>query len=78
MTGEFIACNLRERLKPGDVKIIALTAFPVGSMAAERKEFDAYLAKPIDPFELVETVATIVAPRGESRSEPASPGRGSN
>ena len=78
MDGYEFSRNLRERLKPGDVKIIALTAFPVGSMAAERKEFDAYLAKPIDPFELVETVATIVATRGESRSESASPGRGSN
>jgi CheY-like chemotaxis protein len=71
MDGYEFSRTLRQRAEPGSVKIIALTAFPVGSISAQRKEFDAYLAKPIDPFELVEVVATVVAPSGESRSESA-------
>jgi CheY-like chemotaxis protein len=71
MDGYEFSRTLRQRAEPGRVKIIALTAFPVGSMSAERKEFDAYLAKPINPFELVEAVATVVVPGGKSHSESA-------
>jgi PAS domain S-box-containing protein len=50
--------TLRERGLTTDMKIVALSAFPAG---AEPTGFDAYLTKPIDPFQLVEDVARIVA-----------------
>jgi len=34
-------------------------------MAIAIEEFDAYLAKPIDPFELVEAVARVIGRGGE-------------
>ena len=37
-------------------------------MAIAIEEFDAYLAKPIDPFELVEAVARVVGRGGEPMS----------
>jgi PAS domain S-box-containing protein len=50
--------KLRERGLTTDMKIVALSAFPAG---AEPTGFDAYLTKPIDPFQLIEDVARIVA-----------------
>ena len=43
--------QLREK-DLGDTRIVALTAFPANVVAANEKEFDSYLRKPIDPFEL--------------------------
>ncbi|HEX7708854.1 MAG TPA: PAS domain S-box protein [Thermoanaerobaculia bacterium] len=42
------------------LKIAALTAFPEGAGAAKQVGFDAYLRKPIDPAELIESLARVL------------------
>jgi PAS domain S-box-containing protein len=49
---------LRERGWANEMKVIALSAFPA---SAEPSGFDAFLTKPVDPFQLVEDVAGVVA-----------------
>ena len=51
--------TLRARPYGRELKVVALSAFPAGS--DDKGGFDAYLAKPIDPFHLVEEVARIVS-----------------
>ena len=57
MDGYAFTRAVRQREGGRDVKVIALSAFP----AAIETEgvFDAYLAKPIDPFNLIDQVARI-------------------
>ena len=43
-----------------DIKIVALSAFPATGDRASG--FDAYLSKPIDPFHLVDEIASIALP----------------
>jgi CheY-like chemotaxis protein len=43
---------LRARSELAKTPIVALTAFPASAVSADEKEFDTYLRKPIDPFEL--------------------------
>ncbi|HEV2721410.1 MAG TPA: PAS domain S-box protein [Thermoanaerobaculia bacterium] len=59
MDGYTFVRELRRRPEAADVKIIALTAFPTPA-AAEQSGFDAFLAKPIDPFKLVDEVARVI------------------
>jgi PAS domain S-box-containing protein len=44
--------QLRARSDLAKIPIVALTAFPASAVSADEKEFDTYLRKPIDPFEL--------------------------
>ena len=44
--------QLRARAELANTPIVALTAFPASAVSADEKEFDTYLRKPIDPFEL--------------------------
>jgi PAS domain S-box-containing protein len=48
---------LRERADGAQLKIVALSAFP--AFLDQQSEFDAYLSKPIDPFELVDQIARV-------------------
>ncbi|HKS24952.1 MAG TPA: PAS domain S-box protein [Thermoanaerobaculia bacterium] len=66
MDGYTFVRELRARHATADLKIIALTAFPTGNMSTEQSGFDAYLAKPIDPFNLVDEVARILTPGPKS------------
>ena len=59
MDGYALQRRLRERKKLAEVPIIALTAFPASAVSADEKAFDLYLRKPIDPFELTETLSRI-------------------
>jgi CheY-like chemotaxis protein len=59
MDGYAFTRALRARNYAG-LKIVALSAFPAS--AEERRGFDAYLSKPIDPFQLVAEVARVAAP----------------
>jgi PAS domain S-box-containing protein len=56
--GYAFTAALRQRPYGRDLKIVALTAFTAGE---ERSQFDAYLTKPIDPFHLVDEIATLLA-----------------
>jgi PAS domain S-box-containing protein len=49
--------TLRARQYGEELKIVALSAFTAGSN--ERRAFQAYLSKPIDPFQLVDEIARI-------------------
>jgi PAS domain S-box-containing protein len=49
--------TLRERHYPEELKIVALSAFTAASN--EQSAFQAYLSKPIDPFQLVDEIARI-------------------
>ncbi len=57
--GYALARRLRDQMP--DLKIVALTAFPAGRNAAKDSVFDAYVTKPVEPAELVETIASAVA-----------------
>lgn len=52
--------TLRARHYGEELKIVALSAFTAGSN--ERRAFQAYLSKPIDPFQLVDEIARITPP----------------
>jgi PAS domain S-box-containing protein len=54
--------RLRERGDLETTRIVALTAFPATVVSADEKEFDSYLRKPIDPFELAARLRELVAP----------------
>ena len=60
MDGYSFIRALRAREYGRDVKVVALSAFP--ARGEDNTGFDAYLAKPIDPFHLVEEVARIALP----------------
>jgi PAS domain S-box-containing protein len=66
MDGYTFVRELRARPETTGLKIIALTAFPTGTASTEQSGFDAYLAKPIDPFILVDEVARIIMPGAKS------------
>jgi PAS domain S-box-containing protein len=52
--------TLRERDYGAKLKIVALSAFSPDP--GERRPFEAYLSKPIDPFQLVDEIARIALP----------------
>ena len=62
MDGYAFVRDLRNRPKTAELKIIALTAFPSGTASTDASGFDAFLSKPIDPFDLVDEVARVIAP----------------
>ncbi len=55
---------LQRRLRQGGhlekTRIVALTAFPATAVSADEKEFDSYLRKPIDPFELTRKLRELL------------------
>jgi CheY-like chemotaxis protein len=57
MDGYAFVRELRKRPDVGSMKVIALSAFPAGKVAAADSGFDDYLSKPIEPSTLVEAVA---------------------
>lgn len=57
MDGYTFARRLRERPYGAALKIVALSAFP--ARAEDPSDFDAWLAKPIDPFRLIEEIARV-------------------
>ena len=57
MDGYTFTRTLRAREYGAQLKVAALSAFP--ARHDEKSGFDAYLAKPIDPFRLVDEVAKI-------------------
>ena len=52
--------KLRERGDLAKTKIMALTAFPAMATSGEETNFDSYLRKPIDPWELTERVSEVL------------------
>ena len=60
MDGYAFTRALRSRAYGGELKIVALSAFP--ARGDDRSGFDAYLSKPIDPFHLVDEIVRIAAP----------------
>ena len=55
--GYALARRLRDEMP--DLKIVALTAFPAGRAGAKDSMFDAYVTKPVEPSELVDTLAKV-------------------
>jgi CheY-like chemotaxis protein len=62
MDGYSFLRELRQRPHMPPIKVMALTAFPTGTSGGDSSQFDAFLAKPIDPFHLVDEVARVLAP----------------
>ena len=60
MDGYEFTRQLRQRKKLDGTKIVALSAFPIDAASAQTAQFDERLMKPIDPFELVEAIATVL------------------
>jgi PAS domain S-box-containing protein len=60
MDGYAFTRALRARPYGRELKVVALSAFPATGERASG--FDAYLAKPIDPFRLVDEIARIALP----------------
>jgi CheY-like chemotaxis protein len=59
MDGYEFARTVRKRQGSAAVKIIALTAFPAGTQAAEVSGFDDYLTKPMEPSDLVDAIVRV-------------------
>jgi PAS domain S-box-containing protein len=59
MDGYAFARELMKRPDRGAMKMIALSAFPAGRVAAEESGFDDYLSKPIEPSVLIDAVARV-------------------
>ncbi len=57
--GYQLAAKIREHHDFDKVKLIALSAFPMLE-ASNRDAFDLYLNKPIDPFKLVDSIASVI------------------
>ena len=66
MDGYSFSKELRRHPGYGGVKMVALTAFPAAGAAAAEGAFEAFLSKPIDPYDLVESVAKIVRSQRDS------------
>jgi PAS domain S-box-containing protein len=60
INGYEFARTVRNRDDWRSIRVVAFSAFPE-RLSPERDLFDAYIAKPVDPFELVDTLAEIVA-----------------
>jgi PAS domain S-box-containing protein len=54
--------QLRASGRLANTRIVALTAFPANVVSADEKDFDSYLRKPIDPFELAARLRDLVTP----------------
>jgi PAS domain S-box-containing protein len=64
MDGYALQRKLREQNDLANTKIVALTAFPANVLSSGEEEFDSYLRKPIDPYELTEKVRELLQPAG--------------
>ena len=62
MDGYALQRHLRERTALKNTRIVALTAFPASAVVGNEEEFDVYLRKPIDPFELTEKLRQLLNP----------------
>jgi CheY-like chemotaxis protein/anti-sigma regulatory factor (Ser/Thr protein kinase) len=62
MDGYALRRRLREIPHLAGTPVVALTAFPASAVSVNEKEFDAYLRKPIDPFELTEKLDALLKP----------------
>jgi len=62
MDGYALRRRLREDPQLAGTPVVALTAFPASAISVNEKEFDAYLRKPIDPFELTEKLDSLLKP----------------
>jgi len=62
MDGYALRRRLRENPHLAGTPVVALTAFPPSAVSVDEKEFDAYLRKPIDPFELTEKIDALLKP----------------
>jgi CheY-like chemotaxis protein len=60
MDGFQLARTVRSLEGGSDLKIVALTAFPEGAGRAQQIGFDAFLRKPIDPADLVASIARVL------------------
>ena len=60
MDGYALQRRLRERDALKNTRIVALTAFPASAVLGKEEEFDSYLRKPIDPFELAEKLRSLL------------------
>jgi CheY-like chemotaxis protein len=58
MDGYALMQEIRSRPELNDVKIAALTAFPASRTPPRESGLAAYFMKPIDPFDLVERIAS--------------------
>jgi PAS domain S-box-containing protein len=61
MDGYALARDIRRRPEMAGLKLVALSAFPAGKVAATRSGFDEYLMKPIDPVALVQAVQRVMS-----------------
>jgi PAS domain S-box-containing protein len=59
MDGYALAREVRSHPNLGDLKMVALSAFPGAKVAMQDSGFTDYLTKPIDPVELVEAIARV-------------------
>ena len=62
MDGYALRRRLRENPHLAGTPVVALTAFPASANSVNEKEFDAYLRKPIDPFELTDKLDALLKP----------------
>ncbi len=58
MDGHALVDALRERPELAGMKIVALSALPARTV--NQRNFDDYLAKPIEPAMLIEAIATVM------------------
>lgn len=62
MDGYSLIRKVREESRHDRMKIAVLSAFPAGSQpSSQRRGFDEYLSKPIDPFALVDAIARLAS-----------------
>jgi len=59
--GYSLVREVRQQPQYNRMKIAALSAFPAGRAATQQSGFDDYLAKPIDPFALVEAIKKLTS-----------------
>src|SRR5205823_6089653 len=69
-----------DRAEGGQVPAIALTAFARSEdrLRALEAGFSAHISKPVEPSELIATVASVVAPAAPLVQRAAAPGLGRN
>lgn len=60
MDGYALARDIRKQSQFAGVKLIALSAFPSGRVAATHSGFDEYLMKPIDPVALITSIKRVM------------------
>jgi CheY-like chemotaxis protein len=60
MDGYALARDIRRRPDMAGLKLVALSAFPSGRVAATQSGFDEYLMKPIDPAVLIQAIQRVM------------------